>query len=278
MVVVESAGITDVGKKRAKNEDAILIDKNLNLFVVADGMGGHLAGEIASSLVVETLKTQLKTNGKTSMADDTISDDNTCSEHAKRLVSSIKMANAKVYQESSDNESCRGMASTVSAVFFSDEMFVAANVGDSPIYLVNNGDIEPISVAHTFADEQTHGDSEKNIELQNKYQHILTRGVGVKKTVKVDFCEIPYLKGDQLIICSDGLSNKVSAKEIFNEVTRHAPKKACRMLVDMANERGGDDNITIIVLKIKKTNKNPISFHISHTGKKLYNFFHKLIQ
>ena len=133
MVVVESAGITDIGRKRVKNEDAILIDKKLNLFAVADGMGGHLAGEVASNLVVETLKTQLKTRYENSFADDTVSYDDTLSEDAKRLVSSINIANAKVHQESSINESCRGMASTVSAVFFSDETFVAANVGDSPI-------------------------------------------------------------------------------------------------------------------------------------------------
>ena len=86
----------------------------------------------------------------------------------------------------------------------------------------------------------------------DRYRHILTRGIGVKETVKVDFCEFPYLKGDRIIICSDGLSNNISEKEIFDEVTRYAPKKACRILVEMANKRGGDDNITIIVLKIKK--------------------------
>lgn len=271
MVFVDSAGITDVGKKRDKNEDAILIDRKSNLFVVADGMGGHLAGEVASNIVIETIKNHIKTYDTNNIPDDVVCTDDIISEDASLLVSSINIANSKVYCQSMDNKSWRGMASTVSAALVSDETIIVANVGDSPIYLVSNGDIELVSVMHTLSNEQPCDEFEETIE--NKYRHILTRGIGVKETVKIDFCEIPYSKGDQLIICSDGLSNKVSEKEILNEVTSHAPEKACRILVDMANERGGDDNITIIVLKIK----NPCMFIISHAGKKIRNFFHKLI-
>jgi len=276
MVYVDSAGITDVGRKRDKNEDSMLIDLNCNLFVVADGVGGHRAGEVASNLAIQTIKDYIEKNSKKNMPVDVFDADDVVFDDANLLVSSIKAANSEVYNRSTANESLKGMASTLSAVLVSDEMIFTANVGDSPIYLVSNGEIELVSVAHTLSNEQKKisDASDQAIEIDESSKNMLTRCIGIKETVKVDFCELPYIKGDQLIICSDGLSGKVSEKEIFNIVTCHNTEKACRLLVDLANERGGDDNITVIILKIKK---GFISINLSRAVKKIRNFFHKLI-
>ena len=252
MMVVESAGITDIGKKRKGNEDAMLLDDDLKLYVVADGMGGHQAGEVASRLVVETIRDYMmrfKTDGKE--VEELIDSDVSVSREANRLLSGVHLANWSVNQLSQSKECYRGMGSTVSAVYFTDEILVAANVGDSPIYLVHNGTIEMLSVPHTVLAEQAALNPDGAVHIDSRFGHMLTRAMGVEETVKADVCEIQCFKGDVLVIGSDGLSNKVSPEEILAVVTRERPDRACRSLVDLANERGGDDNITAVVIKVK---------------------------
>jgi len=238
MVVIESAGVTDIGRKRKNNEDSFLLDNDLGLYVVADGMGGHLAGEVASKLVVDTVWDYVKRFEEDEDAKELEDVEETLSKEANRLLSGIKLANQGVYQTAQSNESYRGMGSTLSAVYFTDKTFIVANVGDSPIYLVHDGSIELISVIHNVMAEQ---------------EHMLTRAIGVEEEVEADICESQYFQGDILAISSDGLSDKVSPDEILEVVRNERPAKACQTLVDLANERGGDDNITVIVLKVKNS-------------------------
>ena len=274
MVVVESAGITDVGRKRKGNEDALLLDDDLKLYVVADGMGGHQAGEVASMLVVETIRDYVKGFKEDGDVEELAGYDEILSKEAKRLLSGIHMANRGVHQASYSNESYRGMGSTVSAVYFSDETLMAANVGDSPIYLVHDGSIEFLSVPHTVMAEQAAFDPEGAKGLGSQFRHMLTRAIGIEETVKADICEIECFRGDILVISSDGLSDKVSPEEILDVVNKERPHKACRMLVGLANERGGDDNVTAIVLKVKKVKheRGGIIGLISRIGEGLSNF------
>lgn len=257
MVVIESKGISDVGKKRKGNEDAMFLDDAMNLYVVADGMGGHQAGEVASSIVVETIRDyMIRSDGKESPAGEHEDADESISIRANRLLSGIRHANRGVYGLSKQNESYEGMGSTVSAVIFSDDTLIAANVGDSPIYLIHRGKIELISVPHTVLAEQMAIDPERAVNIEPRFAHMLTRAVGIDEAVRPDVCETPYFKGDVLVISSDGLSNKVAPEEILEIAGNKQPHKACTALVDLANERGGDDNITVIVLKvIDKKNK-----------------------
>ncbi len=241
MIIIESAGITDIGRKRTNNEDCLFLDDDQRLYVVADGMGGHQAGEVASKLVVETIQNYMRRfreeeGGK-----------------ADRLLSSIHLANQAVFHASCNKNSCRGMGSTVSAVYFTDNTLIAANVGDSPIYLVRDKSIKLLSVTHNLLAEQTAIDPEGAKYLSGMFKHILTRAIGIKKTVKPDICEIQCLKDDILVISSDGLNNKVSPEEILNVVNKESPDKACKTLVDLANKYGGDDNITVIILKVKNS-------------------------
>ena len=132
MIIVESASITDKGKKRAANEDALILEDALGLYVVADGMGGHRAGDIASRLVVETIGEYIKNSIDNDDCDQTVDFDETLSREANRLLSSIRMSNQVVHAASLKNRSCRGMGSTVSAIYFTESTLIAANVGDSP--------------------------------------------------------------------------------------------------------------------------------------------------
>ncbi|HID29759.1 MAG TPA: serine/threonine-protein phosphatase, partial [Desulfobacterales bacterium] len=163
---------------------------------------------------------------------------------------------------------------TVSAVYFTDETLMAANVGDSPIYLVHDGSIELLSVPHTVIAEQAALDPDGAERLGVQFRHMLTRAIGIEEMVKPDICEIQCFRGDVLVISSDGLSDKVSSEEILGVVNEEQPDSACRVLVDLANERGGDDNVTVIVVKIKKVRheRGGIIGLISRIGQGLSNF------
>jgi protein phosphatase len=138
------------------------------------------------------------------------------------------------------------MGSTVSAILLSDGTIIAANVGDSPIYLIHRKHIEALSVPHTLAAEYE-GDDRSD----EAAHHILTRAVGIHDSVSSHICEIQGFPGDILVVCSDGLSSKVSKEEISRVARSRAPDEACRHLIALANERGGEDNITVLIVRIK---------------------------
>lgn len=271
MVIVESAGISDIGRKRNQNEDSLFFDDNMGLYVVADGMGGHLAGEVASKLVVDNIRDFIKQQKEDDPPGETPDSDNDLSKEANHLLSGIELSNQIVHQTALENESYRGMGSTVSAVYFTNETLIVANVGDSPIYLIRDGRIELISVLHTVFAEQTARDPEYADLLGNEFKHVLTRAMGVDDSVDVHVHEIPVYKNDILVISSDGLSDKASPEEILQVVVRTNSDKACQELVDLANERGGDDNVTTIVLKVKNVKNAHGGFgaYLTHLFRKL---------
>jgi protein phosphatase len=241
MVIVESAGISDVGRKRQSNEDRIFIDDAGGLYLVADGMGGHQAGEVASALVVESISEFI---GKNEPFEPDTPLPGHLSAKAHRLLAGIEWSNRVVHQTSNEHPSYRGMGSTVAAVYFSQDTVIAANVGDSPIYLVRNGTINLLSVPHTLQADLPN-------DMQIPYMsNILTRAVGPKNVVEADICELNCFKDDQLVICSDGLSTKVTPNEIIAFTGAHSPAASCRAMVALANERGGDDNISAVVLRV----------------------------
>jgi protein phosphatase len=261
MIEIESAGLTDVGMKRNGNEDALFLDNDLGLYVVADGMGGHQAGEIASQLVVKTIGDYILQSKNDDLDRENISLDKTLSSEANRLLSSIRLSNKVVHEASMDIEACRGMGSTVSAVYFTDGTFIVANVGDSPIYLIRDGKIKLISVLHTVLAEQAAINPEIAEKLGMEFRHVLTRAMGTEESVNADIYEINCFKNDMLVISSDGLSDKASPEEILELVNQNGLDTACQRLVKLANDRGGDDNVTTIVLKVKTISKARINFN-----------------
>ena len=259
MIVIESAGITDIGKKRQGNEDALFFDDALGLYVVADGMGGHRAGEIASKLVVDTISKYIRQASNNGDGDHNFASDNSLSREANILLSGIYLSNKVVHEASLENEDCRGMGSTVSAVYFTAGTLIAANVGDSPIYLIRDGQIKLLSKLHTVLAEQQALNPANAKKLGMEFRHVLTRAMGTEDSVKADIYEIQCFKDDILVISSDGLSDKALPEEIFKLVNQNGLQTACQRLVKLANDRGGDDNVTAIVLKVKMVKNARIS-------------------
>jgi PPM family protein phosphatase len=246
MFTLESAGLTDVGRRREANEDRILVDDDLGLYLVADGMGGHQAGEVASDLAVSTVRDFLRNpeNGPGAAPAGRRS------ASAARLLAGIRWSNRIVHQASLSRSDRRGMGSTLAAVYFAQDRLIAANIGDSPIYLVRNGGIDALSVPHTL-----------QAEIQSEpgdpfFGNVLTRALGPKPTVDADLCEIDMYRHDLLVLCSDGLSNKVPAAEIMSIAASRPPPESCRALVDLANARGGEDNISVVIVRVTAVRRN----------------------
>ena len=256
MIDIESSGITDIGKRRELNEDSFFYDDGMGLYVVADGMGGHNAGEVASKLVVETICDYLNQNPAQNPVKERIKADDKLSEDARRLLAGIHLSNHVVHQAALQNEDYKGMGSTVSAVYLTDRSFIVANVGDSLVYLIRDGKIKLLSVPHTLVAEQAELDPDNAELLWNDFKHVLTRAMGVGKSVKADIKEMPFFRNDILVISSDGLTDNAAPEEILELVDNQRSDLACQNLVDLANARGGDDNITAIVIRIKSDAKN----------------------
>lgn len=245
MICVESAGISDIGRRRESNEDRICLDDAHGLYMVADGMGGHQAGEVASRLVVESIlefithddggEEQALTHAFTS--------------RAERLLAGIRRSNRLIHAAAEANDKLRGMGSTLAAVWLTRESLIAANVGDSSIYLIREGRINLLSVPHTLQAEG--GDPDGGLFGS----HILTRAMGPRPEVEPDVSEIACCRNDLLILCSDGLTTKVAPWEILAIAEKRSPAAGCRALVDLANERGGDDNVSTVVVRVKRVGR-----------------------
>ena len=273
MINIESSGITDIGRRREQNEDSLFYDDAMGLYVVADGMGGHKAGEVASKLVVETIRDYIDQNKDDEQPESLVDTDEKLSKEAQRLLASIHLSNRIVHQTASGNEDYKGMGSTVSAVYFTEKTFIVANVGDSLVYLIRDGKIELLSVPHTLVAEQAALDPENAELLWSDFKHVLTRAMGVDESVKADINEIPFYKEDIIVISSDGLTDKATPEEILELVYNQRSDKACQELVDLANARGGEDNITAIVLRIKSARNRNQGFmgRLKQTLQKLFN-------
>ena len=252
MTEVDSAGITDVGKMRKTNEDSYHMDDDLQIYVVADGMGGHRAGEVASRIVVETIQDKMHQKPSNSDGENLITIDQELSSEATRIMAGIHLANQAVFTLSESNPDYKGMGSTVSAILLAGTRVIAANVGDSPIFLIRNNTIEEIYTPHTYLAEHAKLAPEGSKPLGRQYAHMITRAVGIKKAVQPDVIEIEGLQGDMFLICSDGLSDLLKPEEIKRVAVNYKPEKAVETLVSHANQRGGRDNITIIIICLTK--------------------------
>jgi protein phosphatase len=179
--------------------------------------------------------------------------DDTLSTEANQVLAGILLSNRAVHQRAAKSAACRGMGATVAALLFTERTLVAANVGDSPIFLIHRGQLEQLSVPHTLMAEHGLAGAGGTLAPGVDLRHVLTRAVGVSATVEASICEVPCFAGDALVIASDGLTDMVAPEELAAIVACRTPATACRELVDLANRRGGVDNITVVVLKINKT-------------------------
>jgi protein phosphatase len=243
-------GVTDVGRRRDQNEDAFLVDPDLRLGVVADGMGGHAGGGTASSLAVETIRSRLR---EAREADPGLFDAGGPAEGRlpRVLRRAVEEACRSIYRAAQDDPSLAGMGTTVTAVVVAGRSAFVAHVGDSRCYLARQGRIFQISEDHSLVNEQLKAGAITAEEARSsRFRNIITRSVGFEEDVLVDVLELEVDAGDALVLCCDGLTNLVSDEEIREIATGRPLDEAPELLVELANERGGDDNITAIVVRL----------------------------
>jgi len=250
---IEFAAVTDIGKIREKNEDNVLISSELSLGVVADGMGGHSAGEIASSIAVSVLaETIRKINSGTLNIPDTFLPKLAPTE--RKLLMAANLANAAIYSTAQSSPVYKMMGTTLTGVLFDKDTATAVHVGDSRIYLCRDKKIVQITTDHSLAMEHVRrGLISKADADKSKIQNVLTRAMGIKKNIEFDLLRFPVRAGDVLVLCSDGLYKGLTERAIEEivEKGRNWPiVKLCKQLVRVSNEHDGQDNISAAVIKI----------------------------
>lgn len=232
-----SYGGTDIGPKRKNNQDSLLRNDSERLYIVADGMGGHRGGEVASHLAVETIENFCKENP------------NLLPREA--LEKSIIYANKKIFQESQKDPNFQGMGTTVAALLFRFGKAVLANVGDSRVYLFREGLLWQITEDHSLVHEEVRAGriQEKDIP-RYEFKNIITRSVGYEDHVEVDTFSRLITKGDVYVMCSDGLSNALAKDEIRKILSTYSFEKAVEKLIEEANASQGYDNVTVLICQV----------------------------
>lgn len=248
-----SWGITDVGRKRDHNEDNYGCIDELNLYVVADGMGGHAAGEMASSIAVESIEGAVRKHEDV-IAPDAVYD---CpveeSPVPKMLSEAVRGACGDIFHKAQSSRELGGMGTTTTTLLFHGKHAFVAHVGDSRAYLLRNGKILQLSEDHSLVNEQLKAGIITEAQARtSRFKNIITRSVGVEEDVAVDLIAVEIQKNDAYVLCSDGLANLVSDLEIGETVSENFFRRVPELLVDMANTRGGDDNITVVVAFVKE--------------------------
>jgi protein phosphatase len=249
---VDSKSLTHVGLKRPLNEDSFCSNVEEGLYVVADGMGGHAHGEVASRLAVETIEEFIKlTSGDTDVTWP-YGIDESLSLNGNRLKTSIRFANQRLIEHARSSAGCEGMATTVVAVLVEDDVAEIAHVGDSRVYLVRDGEIVRVTSDHSWVNEQVQSgviDSEqaRNHPLRN----VVTRALGGRPELEVDVTTLELKSGDRLLLCSDGLTTMLDDGEILRTVLGgDGGVDQTDELIERANASGGEDNTTAILLKV----------------------------
>jgi len=252
---ISSEALSDVGRKRKGNEDALTVDEEQKLYVVADGMGGHAAGEVASRIAVESIEEFVTlTSGNQEITwpfglDETISYD------GNRLKTAIRHANRKVLEATRESSELEGMATTVAAVLVEDDIANLAHVGDSRIYLWSGGEMTLLTSDHSWVNEQIQtGVISPDQARSHPLRNVVTRALGGRADLLVDIQSRKMESGDVLLVCSDGLTTMMADDEIAGSLAESGGDivKAARALVDESNDRGGEDNITVVLMKFEE--------------------------
>jgi PPM family protein phosphatase len=249
---IDAGARTDVGRVRKNNEDCYQIEPALNLYVLSDGMGGEAHGEVASTLAVQTIMAHCQ-QAENSRATPTFGEPQPdVSERTNRLASAIHLANRKVFEAASATPGQRGMGATIVAAWIEGQRLSLAHVGDSRAYLLRAGSLDQLTADHSLVAEKVRiGILTPQEADASELQSVLTRAVGTNENVEVDADEQMLLVGDSLLLCSDGLSRMVTDPEIASTLlTSTSAQNAADRLVDLANENGGVDNVSVIVVRI----------------------------
>lgn len=248
---LEIAGLTDVGRRRSRNEDSIASDTIAGLAVLADGVGGNKAGEVASSIAVRTIVDAARESLR-SLSPGYIDEASGYRREALVMKSAVDKANEIIFQQAESRPEYRGMATTVVAAMFYDNRMIVAHVGDSRLYRLRGKELKQITIDHSLLQELVNQGVYTSQEVKHlKNKNLVTRAVGIESTVNADLQEKRVKTGDIHLLCSDGLSDRVEDDEIGSVINSHRGdlRKAAEALVDVANDKGGEDNISVMLVR-----------------------------
>ena len=249
-MIVSFSAKSDLGLKRKINEDSFLADEGMGLFMVLDGIGGHLAGEVASKLGLNAIKE----NVMRSLTDKRFPVSQNTSREVKILNESLVLANKVIYEAANSQPEYSGMGTTVASLLLGVENIAIAHVGDSRIYLIRENSIERLTEDHSFVVEQIKRGVITSEEAEKSgMKNIITRALGAEELLTPTVDELIPFDNDLFLICSDGLTDLVTDGELLEIIlkSRHVLDYAIQNLIDKANEKGGKDNITAILISIK---------------------------
>ena len=251
IVRIRYAAKTDVGMKRSHNEDYFSLIEDEKVFIVADGMGGHASGEVASKMASDVMN-EFYQHSKDMDATWPFRYDPNLSYPANRMVAAIRLANQRIFEAAMKNPNLRGMGTTIVGCMFVGDVAYVAHVGDSRCYRVNSGKITQLTRDHSLLEDYKEARPDMSEEEARNFPHknVITRALGMRDSVEVDLCEIEIEDGDRYMLCSDGLCGMLEDDEILDIVLEAPdPESAVRDLVDRSNEAGGTDNITAMIIE-----------------------------
>lgn len=246
------AGETNVGMKRSQNEDSYELLEDERLFIVADGMGGHASGEVASKMAIDTLREFFVSTAQDPEATWPYKMDKTRGYEENRLITGIKLANLRIHEAQQRDSKLRNMGTTVVGILVVDEGVLVAHVGDSRVYRFRQSKLEQLTEDHSLLNDYIKMKRLTEEEIANfPHKNVIVRALGMKDQVKVDTKLDQPQTGDIYLLCSDGLCGPVSDDEIQSILTSHAGdlKAAASKLIERANANGGPDNVTVVVTK-----------------------------
>ncbi len=242
---------TDVGRVRDHNEDSYLADKKLNLFIVADGMGGHAAGEVASALACRTVRDAIAAERGALLEFEQGHGGTTRKDLLRLFEASVQQACSAVHNEGIADESKRGMGTTLDALLIVGSRGFIAHVGDARVYLYRQGSVHQLTEDHSLINELLKRGRLTREQIEKvQYKNAVTRAVGVYESVEVDVLDFDVLPGDRFLLCSDGLHGYLDESELPQLFESIPEEKLTQHLIDLANERGGKDNITALIVRV----------------------------
>ncbi len=267
---IVSGGVTDLGRVRTNNEDCFRIVEPLNLFVLSDGMGGEAHGEVASEMAVETIVKHCTEAQSDSGATLVGNSEPAWSEKTKRLTSAVHLANKNIFESAEAHPEQHGMGATVTTAWIDGSRVSIAHVGDSRAYLLRSGTLQQLTSDHSLVAEQVRRGIITAAEAEeSEMQSVLLRALGATPDIEVDTEEHTIFARDILLLCCDGLTRMVTEPEIAGTLQAETdPTRAAEKLIELANERGGVDNITVIVVRVGAESRSWFSWLFGGTRKK----------
>jgi serine/threonine protein phosphatase PrpC len=251
---LEYAGLSDVGLKRGHNEDAYAVVADLGLYMVADGMGGHSSGEVASRMACDAVAGFFRETEHDEDMTWPYKMERGVGYEANRLSVGVKLANLRIHERAQSNQAQRGMGTTFVGMRFTKDGYVIGHVGDSRVYRVRDGRLEMLTEDHSLLNDYIKMKELTEQEIANfPHKNVIVRALGMKDTVQVDLSIDEARAGDIYLLCSDGLSGMVTDPALCDIIVDAAPRglnDACRALIDAANDAGGNDNITALLVRV----------------------------